>query len=320
MKSAKLISIVVPAHNELQSIPLVVGAVQHVFKPLDYGLELIIVDDGSTDGTSELLDKISNNSSEVKVVHLSRNFGKEIATSAGLKHAKGEAAIMLDADLQHPPELIPQLIARWEAGADVVIGVKTSVNHDTFMKRLVSRWYYRLMGAISNTDIVPNATDFRIIDRAVLDEFNRLTDHNRMTRGLIDWLGFDREYIQFAPNIREHGARTYSYKKLTALAVNSLVSTSFFPLKLAGYLGVVITGISGPLGIFVLIEKYLLNDPWDLRLTGPAILAVMLMFMIGIVLMCLGLIALYIANIYDEVVGRPLYVERKPRRGSVESR
>lgn len=313
VKNPVLISIVVPLYNEELNLPLVHKAVKKVFtKLVGYKYELIFVNDGSLDGSVDTIRQIQAEDSAVQLVDLARNFGKEVATTAGLHHAKGKAAIIIDSDLQHPFELIPEFIAKWEDGADVVVGIKKpSQGTTSWFKRLTSRWFYRIMGVISNSVITPDATDYRLLDRHVIAEFKRFTERNRLTRGLIDWLGFNTEYIEFVPAKRLHGKASYSYLKLFRLSINSIISMSFFPLKIAGWLGVLIVAVSGPLGVFIIIEKYLLHDPWGLGITGTAHLAVILLFLIGIVLICIGLLALYIANIYAEVVNRPLYVERR---------
>jgi glycosyltransferase involved in cell wall biosynthesis len=284
-------------------------------KPLNYDYELLFVDDGSADGTGAALAKLAAIDERVHFVELVRNFGKEIAVTAGLHQAKGDAAIILDADLQHPPDLIPEFLAKWRDLAEVVIGVRRpSKDHTSLPKRFASATFYRILSLISSTPVTPRATDYRLLDRIVIDEFNRFTEHNRLTRGLIDWLGFRRAYVYFEPAKRYRGSAAQSYRKLFELALTSFVSMSFVPLRLAGYLGFIITAIAFPLGIFIFIEKYLMHDPWGLNITGTSTLAVLLLFLVGVILICLGLIALYIANIYGEVAGRPLYVVRKKRR------
>ncbi len=167
------------------------------------------------------------------------------------------------------------------------------------------------MSSVSSVDLIPNATDFRLLDRKVIDEFNRFTERNRITRGLIDWLGFSHTTVDFKAEKRHRGKASYSMVKLMGLALNSTISMSFAPLYLAGYLGVLIVFISVPMGVFIVIERFLLNDPLKLHISGTAILAVMLLFLVGVVLICMGLMAMYIANIYGEVVNRPLYVVKR---------
>ncbi len=313
-KQQPLISIVVPCYNELTNISPIYHELTDVMRSLGYDYEIIFVDDGSTDATHSLLDHIAAKDSHVHPIELVRNFGKEIAVTAGLHQAKGDCAITIDADLQFPPELIPDFIDKWRRHAEVVVGVRLPTKeHTSLLKRLTSGLFYRLLNRMSRVPITRDATDYRLLDRLVLDEFRRFTERNRLTRGLIDWLGFRHDYIYFHPKKRRSGQAAYTWHKLIDLAVTSLISMSMVPLKLAGYLGVLITLISVPLGIFILIERFLLNDPLHLHITGTTSLGVLILFLIGIVLMCLGLMSLYIASIYAEVTGRPLYVIRKER-------
>ena len=306
---SNLLSVVVPAYNEKENIPLVYKEVISTFDNLpDYSCELFFVDDGSSDGTSEVLKDLSLEDDRVKFLCFSRNFGKEIATSAGLHHARGDAVIMMDADLQHPPSFIPEFISKWENGGEVVIGLRKKNENEGVIKKYGSILFYKIMNQIGETPIIPCATDFRLIDRKVIDVFCRLTERNRMTRGLVDWLGFRRDFVSFEAPPRINGEASYSFRKLLRLALNSFVSHSLFPLRLAGYLGSFITMISALTGLFVVIEKYVLNDPWHFLFSGTAILALLILFLVGIILSCFGLVALYIANIHNEVLNRPLYI------------
>ncbi len=307
-----LISIIVPCHNEAANIRPFYIALADVMSHQRERFELIFVNDGSGDETSERVIKLRHQDPRVRLVELARNFGKEIAVTAGIHRASGEAAITIDADLQHPPALIPELIAGWREGNEVVVGVRQAGHaHSSPIKRLFSKLFYRIMGVISETDVVPNATDYRLIDRVVIDEFNRFTERNRLTRGLIDWLGFSRCYVSFKPAKRYAGEAAYSYFKLIQLALNSFISMSLLPLKIASYLGTAIIMVSFPLGLFIFIEKYVMGDPYNFNFSGPAILAVILLFLCGVIISALGVIALYIANIHSEVMNRPLYVARR---------
>lgn len=310
----KLISIVVPFFNEEENIPLIYAALIAVADALSaYRLELIFVNDGSTDGGGEATAELAATDLRVRYIEFSRNFGKEMATTAGIEAAEGDAVIMLDADLQHPPALIPELVGIWERGAEVVVGVRTKNHGEGLAKRGGSWLFHRIMRAMSETAIERGETDFRLIDRAVADAFKRLPERRRMTRTLINWLGFRRETVCFEAPARENGVAGYSLGKLTHLALNSFVSNSLLPLRLAGYLGLGITSFSGTLGTAVFVERYLLNDAFGWSVSGSAQLAIINVFLIGIVLMALGIIALYIANIHTEVAGRPLYVVRRRR-------
>ena len=244
----KLISVVVPIYNEEQNIPPLYNELTRVFasdNPQDFEREYIFVDDGSRDASAALLENMAESDSRVKYVQFSRNFGKEFALSAGLDAAEGDAVIMIDADLQHPVEIIPDFIDRWLCGAEVVIGVRRINSGEGWLKRYGSKIFYKIMDAIGETKITPQATDFRLLDKKVVCAFRSFTEHNRMTRGLIDWLGFKREYIFFDARPRQNGKACYDANKLFHLAFATIISHSLLPLKLAGYLGAFILVIFG---------------------------------------------------------------------------
>ncbi|MFH1037060.1 MAG: glycosyltransferase family 2 protein [PVC group bacterium] len=309
----KLISIIIPVHNESGNIPIIYESLVRISDRLSdkYNCEIIFIDDGSTDDSARVIEKISGADSRVKYIELTRNFGKEVALTAGIKNCRGDACLMLDADLQHPVELIPEFIEKWEKGAETVVGIRKKYRKEELIKRMGSALFYKIINRIAAIPITPDTTDFRLLDKAVIDAFNNLTERNRMSRALIDWLGFSREYIYFEARERRHGQASYTFLKLLRLAMNSFVALSIFPLKIAGYLGLVITAFSGLLGLFIIIEDFVLNDPLRLNFSGPVMLAVFVTFLVGVVLTCLGLIALYIAGIHAEVVNRPLYVIRR---------
>jgi polyisoprenyl-phosphate glycosyltransferase len=308
----KTISLVVPVYNEEKNVPLIAGEIARVFSTLSYAYEIIFVNDGSRDNSQSAIDAlVAGNPQHIKSIELSRNFGKESATSAGLHAAIGHAVMMIDADLQHPVDMIPEFITTWEAGTDVVIGQRKNSKKEGVIKHLGSKLYYIIMNRMSDTPLESGTTDFRLIDRQVVDEFNKLTEHNRITRGLIDWLGFKRVLVPFQANERAHGQASYSLPKLIRLALSSAITHSLFPLKFAGYLGIFITLITGIGGTVVFVERYVFNDSLGWSFTGSAQLAILIIFFIGIVLSCLGLIALYVGNIHAEVAGRPIYVVKK---------
>ncbi len=307
---AKLISIIIPVYNEEKNIILLYRDLKQILNEQRHDHEIIFINDGSQDNSSQELTKIANEDEKIRIIEFSRNFGKEVALTAGLHHCLGDACLILDADLQHPVELIPQFLNKWEQGNEIVIGIRKKTKTNP-AKKVGSYFFYKIMKKISDTEIMPNSTDYRLLDKKVITEFNKFTEKNRLTRGLIDWLGFKRDYIYFEAKARANGRANYSFLKLFRLALNSIVSLSLFPLKLAGYLGIFIMISSGLIGLFIFIEKYLLHDPWNLNFSGPAILAIIILFLVGIILSCLGLIALYIANIHGEVINRPIYVIRK---------
>jgi dolichol-phosphate mannosyltransferase len=316
MEERSLTSVVIPCCNEEANVPRLHQALVGVFAPLAsrYTAEFLFVDDGSTDGTAAAVEILAKNDPRVTLISFSRNFGKEVATTAGIRNAHGAAIIILDADLQHPPELIPLFLEKWQNGAEVVIGVRKKNKHYSLSKRWGAALYYKLMGAISDTPMVPRETDFRLIDREVADAFNAFTERERSTRALIDWLGFKREYIEFDMDDRANGKASYSMGKLFHLAIYSSVSHSLFPLRIAGYLGVFITFFSGLLGLAVIFEQYIFRDVWYWHFSGSAQLGIIDAFLIGIVLSCLGIIALYIENIHSETINRPMYVIRKKNK------
>jgi polyisoprenyl-phosphate glycosyltransferase len=311
MKSKAVISIVVPLYNEADNVVEFYRSLTDVAATIQYDLKIIFVDDGSTDSTATQITALDKTAVDYKLVRLSRNFGKEAAVSAGLAQADGAATIIIDADMQHPIEKIPEFITAWEQGADVVVGVRNGAGDGRWFKRLTSALFYRFIKAVSTTTIIPHETDYRLLTREVIDQYNALTEHNRITRGLIDWLGYDRAVVYFDAKKRTHGTPKYSYRKLTRLAINTFVSHSFFPLRFAGYIGIFIVLISGLLGGFVLIEDIIMKDPLGLNTTGTGMLALVILFLVGVILSCLGLFGLYIASIQDEVANRPLYIVRK---------
>jgi dolichol-phosphate mannosyltransferase len=310
----KTISIVIPVYNEEKNVPLIVEALLNTFKQLpDFKFELIFVNDGSTDGTQKAIDKVVEAYPHTVSLEFSRNFGKEAATTAGIAAATGDALIMIDADLQHPVELIPRFLEKWQEGLDMVIGVRTKNPDANLLYRLCSRAYYNIMNCIAETSMVPGETDFRLIDRKVIDAFGLFTERERVTRILLNWMGFKRAYVEFEANKRANGEAGYYPLKLFRLGISSFVSHSLFPLKLAGYIGVIIAVLSGIFGVAIFVEQYIFNDPFDWYITGSAKLAILNVFLVGVVLMCLGLIALYIGAIHNETSGRPLYIIRKKK-------
>lgn len=308
MKRVKL-SIVIPAYNEAAVIrtfheQLLIPEL----KKLPFTYEVIYVNDGSTDDTLAILTDMATRDKTIRVVSLSRNFGKELATTAGITTSTGDATILLDADGQHPPHLIGSFVKEWQNGAQVVIGVRGDAADYSPLKRLGSKLYNSLFTPALDTKTVANATDFRLIDRAVRDEFVRLKEHNRITRGLIDWLGFKRAYVAFDAPGRIAGKPTYSMRKLMQLAFHSITSLSIRPLLWLMWTGLTVTVVALLLGIFLLVEQFIMHDPLGLDFTGSALLGVFISFLVGIVLTSEGILGLYIANVQEQSRGRPLYI------------
>ncbi|MBR0403023.1 glycosyltransferase family 2 protein [Candidatus Saccharibacteria bacterium] len=309
MKQTKL-SVIVPVHNEEEGIRQFLK--EQLLKELDritkYDYELILVNDGSTDNTLSILQDFAQGNQQIKVISFSRNFGKEPALSAGLAYATGDAAITIDADGQQPPKLIPKFIKKWEDGAEIVTGVRDHYTKHGTIQKLGSKLFYKLLNLMGNKHTVPGSTDFRLMDRVVIDEFNQLSEHNRITRGLIDWLGFRQEYIEYTYGVRMAGKPSYNLKKLFQLAIDSFISMSTTPLVIFGYIGIFITIASFLLGVFVIINQYILGDPLHLYWNGAVQMSIFISFLIGLVLISQAVTALYISHIHAETQGRPLYI------------
>lgn len=315
----KSILIIIPAHNEEKNIVPLYEKLGAALKMLEgrFEFKMLYVNDGSVDNTIGEIEKLAQKDARVKYIDFSRNFGKEIATTAGINACTQDACILLDADLQHPIEKIPEFVEKWEQGFEVVIGVRKESKSDSFLKKTGSFLFYKIMTGISEVDIIPGATDFRLIDKIVVQEFNRFSETNRMTRALIDWLGFKRTYVYFEANERLHGTASYSLWKLFKLAINGLISLSLVPLKIAGYLGIFISVTSGVLGFYNLLGKYIFYNKkhplfdFSRTFSDSENLAILIVFLVGILLVSIGLLAIYVASIHSEVIRRPLYVVRQ---------
>ena len=304
----QLISIVVPVFNEGPGIKRMHAALLEVLDKIpDIRYEVIYCDDGSTDTTSLELNEIAAAKDNIKVISLTRNFGKEIAVTAGMHAARGQAIITLDGDGQHPVKLIPQFVEHWRAGSKVVVGFCIANAHTSRIKRFNSRMFYRLFNRFTGAKLVPEATDFRLIDQAVQSDFNKMTERGRITRGMVDWLGYQPTYVTFEANPRLAGEAVYSTGKLVKLAIDSMVSLSTAPLRAAIYVGLVILPLSLLLGLLMVADS-LVGDPLKWHTTGSAYVVVLLLFLVGILLVSQVIIGLYMAHIHTETQNRPLYV------------
>jgi len=306
-----LLSIIIPVHNEYGNLNWHAKKITEYLTNNGIRAEIIYVDDGSTDDSLEIIQNLAKKEKNTSYISLSRNFGKEAATSAGMKQSKGDAVLLIDADGQHPIEYVEELLKQWQKGFDVVIGVRTGNKNEGFVKRYGSRIHNKVLNSLTGTQTPSGSTDFRLIDRRVVDEFNKLTEHNRITRGLIDWLGFKRTFVDFTSPERHSGKATYSFRKLVRLALHSFTSQSTKPLQFTGLLGFLVTITSALLGIFLLVEAFVLSDPLNLAISGTAMLALFLSFLVGLVLICQWLLALYIESIHSETQNRPLYIIAK---------
>lgn len=313
----KVISVVVPVYNEEAGIlDFLDEQLLPVISGLLYTVEVVVVNDGSRDKTLAEIDKCKlKKNKNFKIVSFTRNFGKEIALSAGIKEATGEAVILIDGDGQHPVEMIPKMIAEWEKGAEIVTAVR---EENTTRHKLGSKLYYVTMRMFGNKQVVVGAMDFRLISRSVANEFNDFTERNRLARGLIDWMGVPQTYIKVKTKNRVKGKPTYSAKRLARLTVDSLVSASRTPLLIFGYIGIFITVVSFLFGLFILIQQYILGDPLGLDWSGAVAMSVFVSFLVGLVLISQAITALYISQIHVEAKGRPLYIIDKKKSHGIK--
>lgn len=301
-----MVSCVVPAYNEHDNLSLLLPRLQAVLTQTGANWEVIVVDDGSRDATATLMSAWTQNPG-FRYVQLSRNFGKEPAITAGIEATAGDAVLILDADLQHPPELLPEMLKRWQAGVDMVYAVRENRDDESLGKRLGTKLFYSLLKSSRGVEVPPHAGDFRLMDRIVVDALLRLPERNRFMKGLYAWVGFNTESIQYVPDARLHGESRFNALTLLRLALAGLTSFTTWPLRMVSLLGFLVSICSFSYGLFIVIEYLLYKNPVD---GWPTIVTVLLFFS-GINLMSLGVVGEYIAGIFDEVKGRPLYIVRQ---------
>lgn len=307
-------SVVVPMFNEEEVIEHTYKALVQVMDRTGEAYELVFVDDGSRDRTSEKAAAICEADARVKLVSFSRNFGHQIAITAGMDYALGDAIIVIDADLQDPPEVMLAMIERWKEGYDVVYGKRKLRKGETWFKRATAKLFYRFLRSMTNVDLPVDAGDFRLIDRKVCDVLRRLTERNRYVRGLVSWVGFRQTAVEYVREERFAGETKYPLRKMIAFALDAVTSFSYKPLKLAVYLGFTLSVLSFGYLLVVLYQRLFT----DTTMSGWAsIVAVNLLFN-GIVLVILGMIGEYIGRIYDESKNRPLYIVRDVKNGDVQ--
>ena len=300
-------SVLVPARDEEAVLAECYRRLRQVMDSTQEPYEIIFIDDGSRDRTPELLGALSASDARVKVISFSRNFGHQVAISAGMDHASGRAVIVLDADLQDPPEVIPQMIARWKEGYEVVYGRRDRRRGESLAKKATSFLFYRLLRGLTDVDIPADVGDFRLIDRKVCDVMASIRERNRFVRGIISWVGFRQAAVGYVREKRLAGRTKYPPTKMMRFALDAIFGFSYRPLKLASYLGL-FTSFAGSLYLaYVLYLKYFT----DRTVQGwTSIIALNLIFN-GIVLLILGIMGEYIGRIYDESKGRPFYVVRE---------
>jgi polyisoprenyl-phosphate glycosyltransferase len=306
LRTPTLLSIVAPVYDEELLVEEFVA--RACAAAAGYQFELVIVDDGSSDRTPELLDRIAATDPRVRVIHLSRNFGHQAAITAGLEHARGDVVAMLDADLQDPPELIGEMVARWSQGADVVYAVREQRVGETAFKLATASWFYKLFNKLTQVDLEPNSGDYRLLDRRALDALLAMTERSRFLRGMTVWVGFNQTAVPYQRDARHAGETKYTLRKMLRFSLDAIASFSHLPLQLATYAGILSAGVA-----FVAIPVVIGLRVFDSYLPGFSSITIAILLLGGIQLIALGVIGEYVGRIYDEVKHRPLYIVRDER-------
>jgi dolichol-phosphate mannosyltransferase len=300
-------SFVIPVFNERESLPELHRRLSKVVAQLGGDAELLFVDDCSFDGSYDVLVQLQRADPRVKVIRFARNFGHQVAITAGLDFALGDAVIVMDADLQDPPEVVPDLVARWEEGYEVVYAVREAREGEPWLKRVTAAWFYRVLRRIASVEMPLDAGDFRLVDRAALDAFRSMRERNRYVRGMFSWVGYRQIGVPYHRPERFAGEPKYSFRKSLTLAADGLVSFSNAPLRLALIGGFFFSTVAFLVGIFAIVAKL----AGAFVVPGWASILVAVSFIGGVQLTLLGMLGLYVGRIYEEVKSRPLYVIRE---------
>ena len=300
----ELISIVIPMYFEEEVAQECYNRITAVMNSNHYNYELVFVNDGSTDRTLEILEQLAMNDNRTKVISFARNFGHQIAVTAGIDYAKGDAIVIIDADLQDPPEVIPELVNKWLEGFDVVYAKRKKRKGETWFKLLTAKYFYKFLNYMSDIDIPKDTGDFRLIDRKVAAVFRKMTEKNRFVRGMFSWIGFSQTYIEYERDERFAGETKYPFKKMIKFASDGIIAFSSKPLKLVMTLG----SASVLVSIIVLLYSILTRLFGHEVQPGWASIMVAITFFSGIQLLGLGIVGQYIARIYDESKNRPIYI------------
>lgn len=294
----------IPCYNEQESLPLLYTKLCEVATDPKYTWEFLFINDGSKDNTLSGLKDLSLKDKRVRYISLSRNFGKENAMLAGFDFATGDCMVIMDADLQHPPTLIPDMIALWEQGYEDVYARRLDRETDSWLRRKLSQQYYRLLQKVSNVDILQNVGDFRLLDRKCIDALTQLRETERYTKGMYCWIGFKKKELEFEVAERIAGKSSFSYRKLLKLAVNGFTSYTTAPLKISAYIGIVVSLLSFVFMIIYLIKAILYGDP----VQGFPTLITVILFLGGVQLLSLGIIGEYLGKVFNETKHRPTYL------------
>jgi polyisoprenyl-phosphate glycosyltransferase len=300
------VSVIIPMYNEEPNIDDLLKRLATILAQLDLNYEIVCVDDGSKDNTLGYLVAHQQRNSSIKVISLSRNFGKDIAMTAGIDYARGQAVILMDADLQDPPELIIELVTRWCEGYEVVYTVRRSRRGESWCKRLTAHLFYQVLDRLSSTPIPHNAGDFRLLDKNVVATLRQLPERSRFMKGLISWVGFRQTAVHFDRPPRLHGKTKWNYWKLWNFALDGITAFSSVPLKVWTYLGLLISGLALCYATFLVLRTLILG----IDVPGYASLMVVMLTLGGVQLLTLGIMGEYLGRVYDEVKNRPIYLVR----------
>lgn len=304
MENSPVFTIIAPIFNELENLPILYDRISKIMDQTGQSWELILVDDGSTDGSTDLIRSIAKKDERIRPVIFARNFGHQIAVTAGLDYSRGQAVVIIDADLQDPPEVVLQLIEKWQEGFEVVYAVRSEREGETFFKKVTASVFYRLIFRITDVKIPMDTGDFRLMDRKVVNVMNSMREHHRFLRGMSAWVGFKQVGVSYKRAARLAGETKYPFKKMLKLALTAITGFSYVPLQIATYVGFISAGIS-LIAIPVVILMRMLGSQ---QFTGQATTLIAVLFLGGVQLISLGILGEYIGRIYDEVKGRPLYI------------
>lgn len=316
-----VLSIVLPMHDEAQNLDALFAELEEVLARIGMDHEIICIDDGSRDDTFARLRRHHDRNRRIKLIRFSRNFGKEAALTAGLRHASGRAVVLMDSDLQHPPRLIEDFVREWRAGGQMIYARRESRGTDGPVRRLLTRLYYRVYHALSESDLPADAGDFRLLDRAVVDAVNALPERQRFMKGLMSWVGFRQVAVPYRPSERHAGRSKFSFFKLFRLAMDGLASFSTLPLRVWSWIGLAVAVPAMIYGGFITVRTIV----FGVDVPGYASIMVTTLFLGGVQLICLGVIGDYLGRVFAEVKGRPSYLlaetagfEQEPRGQSLD--
>lgn len=303
----KKISILIPCYNEEACLPLLYEQLVKLPEMAPgYDWEFLFINDGSRDKTLDVLAGLREKDERVCYVDLSRNYGKEVAMLAGFDYVTGDCMVIMDADLQHPPQVIPEMIAKWEAGYDDVYARRINRGKESFLRKKLSLWYYKLLSKSTRVDVLPNVGDFRLLDRSCIEALKEMRESNRYTKGMYCYIGYKKTYVDFEPAERAAGTSTWSYAALFRLAIEGIMSYTTMPLRISTIMGLVVSLIAFVYMTVMIIKTLVVGDP----VQGFPTLLTVILFLGGIQLLSLGIIGEYLGRVYVETKNRPVYYAR----------